>query len=81
MPDITMCWNKTCPLRDKCYRYRAIPDKYWQSFAEFRPNTINIGTETITECDHFWNIEKTGCPILPTEEVDKRNKGGDNEQR
>jgi len=30
MPDITMCINGTCEVRNECYRYRAIPD-YWQS--------------------------------------------------
>lgn len=77
MPDISMCMNNTCPLRDKCYRYRAVPDKYWQTFAGFSPKTIDIGAGTITKCDHFWNIEETGCPILPTEEVDKRPMGVD----
>ena len=25
MPDITMCINKECPLRMKCYRFTAVP--------------------------------------------------------
>lgn len=79
MPDISLCNNYKCPLRDKCYRYRAVPDKYWQSFANFTPITFPFGPGTVTKCDVFWDIETTGCPILPTEEVDKRPKGGNNE--
>ena len=49
MPDITMCENHTCPLRQKCYRYRAKADPYWQSFCKYKPNAD--GT-----CDYFWEI-------------------------
>jgi hypothetical protein len=28
MPDITMCCNYKCNIKDECYRYRAIPDEY-----------------------------------------------------
>lgn len=35
MPDITMCLNDDCPLKDKCYRHTAIPKEYWQSYANF----------------------------------------------
>lgn len=34
MPDITMCLNQDCPLRDRCYRAQAEPS-YWQSYARF----------------------------------------------
>lgn len=36
MPDITMCSNKTCSLKEKCYRFMAKPDMR-QSFAWFTP--------------------------------------------
>lgn len=36
MPDISMCGNRTCPSRMKCYRYRARPDEHWQSWMEFQ---------------------------------------------
>jgi len=32
MPDICMCQSHKCPLRNSCYRYRAIPDDYRQSY-------------------------------------------------
>ena len=79
MPDVTLCDNYKCPLRDMCYRYRAVPNKYWQSFSHFTPVTFPLGSGMTTKCDHFWNIEITGHSILPTEEGDKRTKGGDND--
>jgi hypothetical protein len=32
MADITMCRNNKCKLKDNCYRYIAVPDKYMQSY-------------------------------------------------
>ena len=37
MPDITMCANKNCGMRDDCYRYKATPSEY-QSYAMFKPD-------------------------------------------
>ena len=53
MPDITLCANKNCPLKDKCYRFTATPDPLWQSYADFEP--------VKGKCDHFWdNTNKKG---------------------
>ena len=35
MPDITMCTNKDCVIRGKCYRYRAVSEKFYQSYSFF----------------------------------------------
>lgn len=35
MADITMCNNKTCPLRSSCYRFKAAASKHGQSYAIF----------------------------------------------
>lgn len=35
MADITMCNNKTCPLRSTCYRFKATASKHRQSYATF----------------------------------------------
>lgn len=35
MPDITMCSNENCYVKEKCYRHTAIPDPYMQSYAFF----------------------------------------------
>lgn len=36
MPDISMCANQTCHMREQCYRFRATPS-YRQAYADFRP--------------------------------------------
>lgn len=38
MPDISMCLNEECPLKDRCYRFTATPNEDWQSYAEFAPD-------------------------------------------
>lgn len=48
MPDITMCINQNCLVKERCYRYRAIPSGY-QSMAVFEPNSNGL-------CSYFWNI-------------------------
>lgn len=48
MPDISMCMNTTCPLRDKCYRATAVPNEYTQSYSVFNLNAD--GT-----CNWFWD--------------------------
>lgn len=50
MPDISMCKNNECPLKQKCYRYRAVPN-HLQTYASFKPNDKGI-------CEYFWKIEK-----------------------
>lgn len=34
MPDISMCKNKECTLKERCYRYRAVPSNI-QSYTYF----------------------------------------------
>lgn len=36
MPDITMCMTKDCPKKETCYRAQATPDKYMQSYSDFK---------------------------------------------
>ena len=49
MPDITMCSYLGCPLRNKCYRATAKPDKY-QSYVT-NPSKIEHGKFV---CDMYW---------------------------
>lgn len=35
MSDITMCSNEHCPMKDKCYRASAKPNKFAQSWSNF----------------------------------------------
>lgn len=50
MSDITMCLNKSCQMRDACYRFTARPCPYRQGYGEFAP--VNGG------CDGFWPMMK-----------------------
>lgn len=47
MADITMCNGKNCDLRQTCYRYKAKPNEYRQSY--FVETPIKNG-----ECDKYW---------------------------
>lgn len=69
MPDITMCSNNKCPIRDKCYRYLAKPSE--------RQAYRKIELDLDVYCDYFmksyvWrNIREVG-------EVDKKwSEGND----
>ena len=73
MPDITMCCNYDCPIKSKCYRYRAVPDAYWQSFAMYKPKiTLNGSLPIKVECEHFWEVDEARDKTLPTEVVNNR---------
>ena len=49
MPDISMCGGKGCNVRQSCYRYRAVPSKFMQSYARF--------DDDAAKCTHYWPIE------------------------
>lgn len=48
MPDIQMCQDSMCPSRDRCYRYRAYPTPYAQSYGEYRHGSWGA-------CSEFWD--------------------------
>lgn len=37
MPDISLCSNETCLLRDTCYRKQAKPNLPYQYYTPFHP--------------------------------------------
>ena len=47
MPDITMCNGQGCELSSTCYRYKAEPSKYGQSYFVEAP--IKNG-----ECEYYY---------------------------
>lgn len=61
MADITMCQGKECPLKDKCYRYKAKPDEYQSYFGEppFKDG----------KCDHFWEMNANKQKETPQKET------------
>lgn len=52
MPDITMCTNVHCPSAMICYRFTALPNEAWQSYALMTPRPGEPA------CDGF--VEVTG---------------------
>lgn len=52
MPDITMCEGTSCPLRENCYRKRAVPTPNWQSYFASAP------VDKEGNCTYFWKIDK-----------------------
>lgn len=54
MPDISMCHGKTCVdgFKSNCYRYRAVPSDYRQSYL------VDSPYDTVKKtCRYFWTIE------------------------
>jgi hypothetical protein len=50
MPDISLCKNEDCPLRENCYRYTATPGEFMQSYASFE---WGITIDNDIYCDYF----------------------------
>ncbi len=50
MPDITMCQGINCELSSICYRYKAEPSKFRQSYFCKPPNKG-------LECEYFWEYK------------------------
>lgn len=52
MPDITMCSGKGCEQAETCYRHRAVPNEFRQSFF-VTPPVEESG------CAHYSHVEPT----------------------
>jgi len=52
MPDITMCTGGECPIRERCYRFKATPSEYRQSYFAVVPYAVVDGGER-GECRHY----------------------------
>lgn len=53
MADITKCKGDGCPMKDKCFRYTAPANEYWQSYFVNPPFKDS-------KCDHYWNDMSNG---------------------
>jgi hypothetical protein len=51
MADIAKCEGTGCPLKDTCYRYRALAGDYWQSWLAKVPYDHQTDT-----CDQYWKM-------------------------
>ena len=63
MPDICMCLNHTCSIRSTCYRFRAVPDGFRQTYADF--------LEHNGVCNKYMEVQAND-KLVPTEEVQYR---------
>jgi len=54
MPDIAKCKGEGCDKKERCYRYTAEPDEYYQTYGYFDPEG----------CEYFWEIEHNVKNIL-----------------
>ena len=52
MPDISKCEGKDCPIKENCYRFKAIPNLPYQSYSDF------IYDKKEKKCEDFWEIKK-----------------------
>jgi len=57
MPDITMCKGEGCTIKETCYRYKATPDEYGQSYFESTPSQ-GVDADGNTKCNHYYPISK-----------------------
>ena len=53
MPDISMCFSSECKIKEKCYRFKAIPSDYNQSYSTFYKQNSNNDLK----CEYFMAIE------------------------
>jgi len=51
MGDFTMCDGQGCELKSTCYRYKAEPSLYRQSY--FTESPIENG-----QCDYYWEVQE-----------------------
>lgn len=54
MVDICMCSGEGCPLKESCYRYKAKPSEYLQSY--FGDIPYDFDKEN---CEYYWNCESS----------------------
>lgn len=52
MPDITMCIDSSCIMKEYCYRFKATPNKRWQSYFAKSPRNEE-------GCFFFWPTEES----------------------
>ncbi len=55
MADITMCTGEGCPAKERCFRFRAVPNRHWQSYFQKPP-----WQEDTYHCEYFAEYEPQG---------------------
>ncbi len=59
MPDISMCFGKDCAARQSCYRFRALSDGEYQTYANFDRSPV----AEAADCAYFWPIDQAEGPL------------------
>ncbi len=68
MPDVAMCFGTNCPLKETCYRYKAKPNEYRQSYLAEPP--IKEG-----KCEYYWKTsEDAQARSLPSVPVARKQR-------
>ena len=65
MADITMCNGKYCELAQTCYRYKAEPSKYRQSYfceTPIKDGKCDYYWEWCSNCNQYNGTHKMSCP-------------------
>jgi len=56
MADITMCNDYSCPLKEKCYRYTATANEYYQMYLTSSPWLYHDENgQKVIKCKYFWD--------------------------
>jgi len=66
--DITMCNGGKCPLKETCYRFRAIPSK-WQSYFVKPPHRKG-------KCKQYWPVRQMLNAAIRNGNVDISDNNG-----
>ncbi len=55
MPDLTLCTNSDCQFTEFCFRYKAKPSEYVQSYIRFEPqdDKCEFFIQIIDETDYL----------------------------
>jgi len=56
--DLALCRNYKCPLRRSCYRYMAVPNPHWQTYAEFDGKNTEDCFEKIMPLDKLREVHE-----------------------
>ena len=62
MPDITMCRNQFCAIKESCYRWSAEPNPHWQAYAWFKEPRDGEKCLNFIETAHKNNVSDVEHP-------------------
>lgn len=60
MPDISMCNNILCKSKETCFRFKAKPNEFRQSYSNFTCEDEELN------CSYYIKIDKTNDPYTAT---------------